>query len=444
MVETTERAMTQSIIDDIDTSLSGNATIKVIGVGGGGGNAVQEMINNELVGVQFISANTDLQALSRSTAKYKIQLGEKLTRGLGAGADPKVGCDAAMESLDFIREAIGKADMVFITAGLGGGTGTGAAPVIAQTAKELNALTVGVVTKPFSFEGKKRQRIAEAGLEELKKYVDCLIVIPNDRLYMMMPKKTPLPAMLQKANEVLLNGVRGISDVIKREGFINVDFADVRTTMSESGLALMGTGRASGENRAREAAQMAIRSPLLEDVCLESAKAILYNVTASHDITMEEMSEIGYMISDAVANEDNINIIAGIVFDDAMGDDLQVTVIATGIEPMSEMDDERGEGLATVTSFTARQQQAAERKRMPALRPQARQGGDDVEDTHTRTRRPPSNDSWYEERPARPRYAPPRRDPVPARGTRHNPGQDGYSYDEDDYEVPTFLRTQAD
>ena len=322
--------MTQSIVDDIDTSLAGTAKIKVIGVGGGGGNAVKNMIESGLQGVQFVCANTDLQALNKNTAPCKVQLGEKLTKGLGAGANPSIGREAAVESVNAIREAIGDADMVFVTAGMGGGTGTGAAPVVAQAAKEMGALTVGVVTKPFSFEGVKRKRAAEAGLEEFKQHVDCLITIPNDRLLAFAPKKAPFSEMLQKANDVLYYAVKGISDVIVGDGLINLDFADVRTTMSEAGLALMGTGMAAGENRAREAAQRAIMSPLLEDVSLESAKAVLYNITAPMDITAEEIAEIGDIIGDATPED--ANIIFGVVFDENIGDEIRLTVIATGIE----------------------------------------------------------------------------------------------------------------
>ena len=323
--------MSQSIVDDIDITLGNNAKLKVIGVGGGGGNAVQNMISSGLQGVQFICANTDMQALSRNNAPVKIQLGEKLTKGLGAGANPAVGREAALESVNAIREAIGDADMVFVTAGMGGGTGTGAAPVVAQTAKEMGALTVGVVTKPFSFEGARRRRFAEEGLEEFKQHVDCLITIPNDRLLAFAPKKTPFSAMLQKANDVLFYAVKGISDVILADGMINLDFADVRTTMSESGMALMGTGVAAGENRAREAAQRAINSPLLEDVSLESAKAVLYNITASMDISTDEIAEIGDIIADATPED--TNIIFGVVYDENIGDELRLTVIATGIDP---------------------------------------------------------------------------------------------------------------
>ncbi len=438
--------MTESIINDIDTTLTGNATIKVVGVGGAGGNAVQEMIDSGLVGVQFICANTDLQALSKNGAQVKIQLGEKLTRGLGAGANPNVGREAATESINAIRDAIGeKTDMVFITAGLGGGTGTGAAPVIAQAAKDLDCLTVAVVTKPFSFEGIKRQKIAEAGLEELRKYVDSLIIIPNDRLISIAPKKTPIPAMMQKANEVLLNGVRGISDVIRDDGYINVDFADVRTTMAESGLALMGTGMASGENRAREAAQQAISSPLLEDVSLESAKAILYNITGNHDITMEELTEISYMISEAVGNDANIHIIFGVVFDDDMGDNLQVTIIATGIEPSAQLDEEPDRtSQATITTFRqpgSRQALDSRRQLRPQPQPQDVDMAPEGVMPQPVQARPASSQPWYDERIPRSPYV---RKHDPRAQRRHNPGQDSLTYDEDDYEIPAFLRTQAD
>lgn len=433
--------MTQSIIDDIDTSLTGKAIIKVIGVGGGGGNAVKEMINSGLEGVQFICANTDKQALDGNPVPVKVQLGEKLTKGLGAGANPKVGHEAATESINGIREAIGDAQMVFVTAGLGGGTGTGAAPIVAQTAKDMGALTVAVVTKPFTFEGLQRQNIAEAGLEELKKFVDCLIVIPNDRLINTATKKATVNAMFQKANEVLLNGVKGISDVITGAGYINVDFADVRTTMSASGLALMGTGRASGENRAKEATQQAISSPLLEDVSLESAKAILYTITGNQDITMEEMTSIGYMINEAVGNDVNIHIIYGIVYDESMGDELQVTIIATGIEPSSQIDEEPLPVQATVTNFQKAQAPAYESRRSPLISQPAMQ--EDEMQQMPRQQRRSAGSTWYDERISR--TSNPRRPEagMQSRG-RHAPGQTGFTYEEDDYEIPAFLRSQAD
>lgn len=436
--------MEQSIVDEIDTSLTGHAKIKVIGVGGGGGNAVQEMIKAELTGVQFICANTDLQALQRNNAPRSIQLGEKLTRGLGAGANPNTGREAALESINAIRDAIGDADMVFVTAGMGGGTGTGAAPIVAQAAKDLGALTVGVVTKPFTFEGPKRLRMAESGLEEFKKYVDCLIVIPNDRLLSMAPKKTPFAAMLQMANGVLLNAVRGISDVITRDGMINLDFADVRTTMSEVGLALMGTGRAAGENRAREAAQQAIMSPLLEDVSLESAKAILYNITANDGITVEEVSEIGFMIREAASNDPDINIIVGVVYDESIGDELQVTVIATGIEPALPMEEEPvPAAVAKVTNF---QKAGANAVSVPPRRIAAAQEmlRDDSlgESIPTRTLRRPAQEVW-DERIGRSPYVR-KADPLAQQRGIHAPGKDAFTYDEEDLEIPAFLRTQAD
>ena len=303
-------------------------------LGGGGGNAVQHMIDSGLYGAQFIVANTDRQALNRSTAETKIQIGEKLTKGRGAGANPKIGRDAAMESINAIRDAIGDAEMLFVTAGMGGGTGTGGAPIVAQVAKEMGVLTVGVVTKPFLFEGSKRRKSAEDGLAELRQFVDCLITIPNERLLSIAPKKASFLEMFSKSNEVLYYAVKGISDVVNADGLLNLDFADVRTTMSESGLALMGTGLGSGENRAREAALKAISSPLLEDVSLDSAKAILYNVTASRDVSMDEIHEIGKIIHDA-APED-CNIIFGAVFDDNIGDDLSITLIATGIDEQEQ------------------------------------------------------------------------------------------------------------
>lgn len=432
--------MSESIIDDIDTTLTGNATIKVIGVGGGGGNAIQEMINADLVGVHFICANTDLQALSKNSAKTKIQLGEKQTRGLGAGANPAIGREAAMESINAIKDAIGDADMIFITAGMGGGTGTGAAPVIAQTAKDLGALTVGVVTKPFTFEGSRRLKIAEGGLEELKKHVDCLIIIPNDRLYSIAPRNTPIHVMFQKANEVLLNGVRGISDVIKRDGFINVDFADVRTIMSESGMALMGTGYASGENRAHEATQMAIESPLLENVSLESAKAILYNITMSREksATMEEMEEIGYMISESVAKDANINIIFGIVYDESMGDTLQVTVIATGIQPMEHEEEEVFYNNQT-TQIQTQFKQPNVQKFKPQIKNESPVIFEDFETpTINRIRRKHAQEQGHEEPPA------PRRPELPSRRKKSIPGQDEYIFDESEMDIPSWIRNAAD
>ena len=439
--------MAQSIVDDIDTSLAGSAKIKVIGVGGGGGNAVKNMIDSGLRGVQFVCANTDVQALKKNTAPLKVQLGEKLTKGLGAGANPSIGREAAVESVNAIREAIGDADMVFVTAGMGGGTGTGAAPVVAQAAKEMGALTVGVVTKPFSSEGVKRERAAEAGLEEFKQHVDCLITIPNDRLLAFAPKKAPFSEMLQKANDVLYYAVKGISDVIVGDGLINLDFADVRTTMAEAGLALMGTGMASGENRAREAAQRAIMSPLLEDVSLESAKAVLYNITAPMDITAEEIAEIGDIIADATPED--ANIIFGVVFDDNIGDEIRLTVIATGIESPQAMQPVQAPA-ATVTNFRQPGPDAvmAEPRRRQLGRSQqgnlVQESQEEPEMRLPRATRRSEVERWYDEKSNRPPYLLKREAMGQSRRRPHNPGQDDFTYDEDDFEIPTFIRTQAD
>lgn len=308
------------------------AKIKVIGVGGGGGNAVQNMIESSLRGVTFICANTDAQALARSKADIKLQIGEKLTKGLGAGAEPAVGRDAALESIGAIKEAIGESDMVFVTAGMGGGTGTGAAPIVAQAAKEMGALTVGVVTKPFVFEGHKRSRSADHGISQLREYVDSLITIPNDRLLTIAPKNAKLTDMLKCADDVLYSAVRGISDLITVPGIINVDFADVRTIMSVSGLAMMGTGFASGEGRAIEAARRAITSPLLEDVSITGAKAILINITATTELGIDEYSDAANYIHEAAQGSGDTNIIIGTAFDEEAGDEIRITVIATGIE----------------------------------------------------------------------------------------------------------------
>ncbi|MBI4798503.1 MAG: cell division protein FtsZ [Desulfarculus sp.] len=310
-------------------NLDAGAKLRVVGIGGGGNNALNNMIEAGLRGVEFISANTDLQALERSRARVQLQLGRNLTRGLGAGADPEVGRQAALEDRDKIKELLAGSDMVFVTAGLGGGTGTGGAPVIAEVAKECGALTVAIVTKPFDFEGKRRMFQADEGVLELKKVVDTLIVIPNTRLRSLAPKNARFADMLKKADEVLLYAVRGISDLIVTPGLVNLDFADVRTIMSEMGVALMGTGQASGDNRAVEAAQRAINNPLLEDISIEGARGVLINITASSDITIDEISEASTFIQEAA--HDDCNIIWGTVIDDSMNEEMRVTVIATGI-----------------------------------------------------------------------------------------------------------------
>ncbi|MBN1663007.1 MAG: cell division protein FtsZ [Deltaproteobacteria bacterium] len=313
-----------------DSGSTSAAKIKVVGIGGGGGNAVNTMISYSLMGVDFMSANTDAQALGASKSPIKIQLGH----GLGAGSDPEIGKCAAEEARDRIRENIGDADMVFITAGLGGGTGTGGAPIVAEVAKELGALTVAIVTKPFQFEGKKRSRQAEEGVIELRKIVDTLIVIPNQRLLSLGGRNLSLIDAFKKADDILYHAVKGISDLITVPGLINLDFADVKNIMSEMGLALMGTGIASGENRAVEAAQKAISSPLLEDNTIQGAHGILLNITGGPDMSLFEVNEASTLIQ-AEAHED-ANIIFGTVIDEKMGDEIRITVIATGFEEVGK------------------------------------------------------------------------------------------------------------
>ena len=305
-----------------------SAKIKVVGIGGGGGNAINTMIDAGLEGVEFISANTDVQALQNSLASIRVQMGEELTRGLGAGANPEIGRNAALESQNQMAEFLDGADMVFITAGLGGGTGTGGAPIIAQVAKELGALTVAVVTKPFHFEGNKRMLQAEEGLQELRDFVDTLIVIPNQRLLNIAGKNTTLLETFKKADEVLLQSVKGISDLIAIPGLVNLDFADVRTIMNEMGMALMGTGISTGENRAVDAAEQAISSPLLEDISINGARGVLINITGGADLTLYEVNEASSLIQKEAHEE--ANIIFGAVIEESMGEDIRVTVIATG------------------------------------------------------------------------------------------------------------------
>jgi cell division protein FtsZ len=306
-----------------------NAVIKVVGVGGGGGNAVEHMVAEKIDDVEFICANTDAQALKNSNAKVHIQLGDALTKGLGAGANPKIGREAAEEDRDRIREVLAGADMVFITAGMGGGTGTGAAPVFAEIAKELGILTVAVVTKPFSFEGKQRALAAEEGIRRLAEHVDSLITIPNNKLLSVLGKNISLLNAFKAANNVLLGAVKGISDLITRPGLINVDFADVRTVMSEMGMAMMGTGTASGEQRARQAAEAAIASPLLEDVNLSGARGILVNITAGLDMSIGEFEEVGDVVKQFTS--DDATVVVGTVIDPDMSDEMRVTVIVTGL-----------------------------------------------------------------------------------------------------------------
>lgn len=308
---------------------SEEAVIKVIGVGGGGGNAVEYMVASNIEGVEFVAANTDAQALRNSSANITLQLGANVTKGLGAGANPEIGRRSAEEDRETIKKTLEGADMIFIAAGMGGGTGTGAAPIVAEVARELGILTVAVVTKPFPFEGKKRTAYADEGIMELSKHVDSLITIPNDKLLKVLGKGTSLLDAFKAANNVLLGAVQGIAELITRPGLINVDFADVRTVMSEMGTAMMGSGRASGPDRAEEAAEQAISSPLLEDIDLSGAKGILVNITAGLDISIEEFEIVGNAVK-AFASE-NATVVVGAVIDPTMQDELRVTVVATGI-----------------------------------------------------------------------------------------------------------------
>ncbi len=340
---------------DNQAPVSQDAKIKVVGVGGGGGNAVNTMIRSGLGGVEFINANTDRQALEASLAEHKVQIGNEITKGLGAGANPEVGRRAALEDYNQIVELLTGSDMVFITAGMGGGTGTGAAPVIAKIAKEVGALTVGVVTKPFNFEGKKRRRQASEGIRFLKENVDSLITIPNERLLMLAGNHLTMVETFLKADEVLLNAVQGISDLINHTGLINSDFADVRTIMADQGLALMGTGMGEGEHRAVEAATNAISSPLLEDVCIDGAKGLIINITGGSDLTTYEVNEATTLIMEAADEE--AEIIFGTVIDESLKSAIKITVIATGIGQTDEvMDSARGTQAESLVSLQAQVQ----------------------------------------------------------------------------------------
>ena len=361
------------LIDNVPS----NAVIKVIGIGGGGGNAVKHMIDNHVDGVDFICANTDAQALSDIESKTVLQLGGDITKGLGAGANPEIGRAAAMEDRERIAESMRGADMVFITAGMGGGTGTGGAPVVAEVARELGILTVAVVTRPFPFEGKKRLKIAQEGVGELQQHVDSLITIPNEKLLEVLGKNTSLLDAFKEANDVLLGAVQGIADLIIRPGMINVDFADVRTVMSEMGMAMMGTGMSKGENRAREAAERAINSPLLDDIDLQGARGILVNITAGLDLSLGEFSEVGDTIEEFASEE--ATVVVGTVIDTKKTDELKVTVVATGLGSEAAR-----APLQVVDTPTARQPVAADPQdepnykdfdQPPALRKRRAAGG---------------------------------------------------------------------
>lgn len=385
---------------EFDTNVDALAVIKVIGVGGGGNNAVNRMIEHGVQGVEFIAVNTDAQALNLSTAEVKLQIGGKLTRGLGAGANPEVGKKAAEESKEQLEEALRGADMVFVTAGMGGGTGTGAAPVIAQIAKDLGALTVGVVTRPFTFEGRKRQTQAIGGITAMKESVDTLIVIPNDKLLEIVDKNTPMLEAFREADNVLRQGVQGISDLIAVPGLINLDFADVKTIMSNKGSALMGIGMSTGENRAAEAAKKAISSPLLE-TSIDGAKGVLMNITGGSNLSLFEVQEAADIV--ASASDEDVNMIFGSVINDNLKDEIIVTVIATGFteEQLTVSRPSRSSGFG-------------------AGRPQTREQQSPIQQPSTRERR--------EEAPQFQQQEPPRQ---PQSGQQ-----------DDALDIPTFLRNR--
>jgi cell division protein FtsZ len=404
------------------------ARIKVIGVGGGGGNAINTMVSGRLEGVEFIAANTDVQALGANKAQIKIQIGKATSRGLGAGADPDRGREAALEARDQIADALSGADMVFVTAGMGGGTGTGGAPIVADVAKQCGALTVGVVTKPFLFEGNRRRKQAERGLEELKAAVDTLIVIPNQRLISVAGEHVSLADAFKRADEVLLNAVQGISDIITVHGLVNVDFADVRTIMSDQGVALMGTGRATGERRALEAMQAAISSPLLEDVTLDGATGLLVNITGGASLTLHEVND-AVTLAQTAADAD-ANIIFGSVVDERMGDEVKITVIATGFSPKE----------VPIRLVHQAPMQAAPQRAIPVARAGSQPAG--------AAAAPPSIPVEVPRRevvPARaPVIVPPRAPAVPARARDHRAAGEGFRPgDEDQYDIPAFLRLRG-
>jgi cell division protein FtsZ len=461
-----------SLQDDADAVA---AKIKVIGVGGGGGNAVNRMIDARLRGIEFIACNTDAQALTKCRAPEKIQIGGALTRGLGAGADPEIGRKAALEDTDRLLEALDGADMIFLTAGLGGGTGGGAAPIIASLASEIGALTVAVVTKPFGFEGRRRMRHAEQAVDELRGSVDTLITIPNERLLSFVERGTPLSEAFRIADDVLRQAVQGISDLITIPGEVNVDFADVRTIMTGMGMALMGTGIAKGENRAIEAAQRAISSPLLEETSIQGARGVLLNISGGYDMTLHEVAEAARIIQESV--EDDANIISGMVIDEGLEESMKVTVIATGFdaravrpaapsqreperlrddafpfraprtEPRSEPRQDARPVVRTLVDDAVRDESAweelRERHREPAPAPApARELG--------RERfREPEREPERAREPEREREEEPEHVPFYRKVIAHARGEDGGGFgpnwsNVDDYDIPTVLRKQMD
>ena len=424
LMEEQQPAAMEPMIDEATSSEEsfGPAKIKVVGVGGGGGNAVNRMIASKLSGIEFIAANTDLQALRRCEAETKLQLGRKITRGLGAGADPDIGRNSALEDTDKILDVLGGADMVFLAAGLGGGTGTGAVPIIGSLAAEAGALTVAVVTKPFVFEGRRRMRIAERGLEELHKAVDTVIAIPNERLLSFVDRGTVLSEAFLTADDVLRQSVQGISDLITMPGEVNADFADVRAIMCGQGIAVMGTGVASGENRALEAAQRAVSSPLLEDASIEGAGGCLINITGGNSLTLHEVAEAARMVTEAV--DSNANIISGLVVDETMEDEMKVTVIATGF---AENRQPRMDGLESQSAGVETDVAAESPDNLPA----AGQAEDAVSEG-VAAEDLDSGDADF-------------RDRLLAERHKIDPGGFGPNWrNVDDYDIPTVLRKQMD
>ncbi len=407
-----------------------SAKIKVIGVGGAGGNAVNNMIDAKLKGVKFIVANTDLQALDASRAEVKIQIGKELTEGLGAGADPEKGRDAALETMDELRTALEDSHMVFITAGFGGGTGTGAAPVIAEICKELGILTVAVASKPFSFEGKKREKQAAKGLKNLHGTTDTVIIIPNDRLRGIAPKGARMVDMFIKADEILHHSVKGITDLIMMPGHVNLDFADVKTTMQKAGKALMGIGVASGENRAVEAAERAISHPLLEDISISGAKGVLMNITSSSDLTLDEMTEASDRIYQEVGDE--AEIIWGQTFDEDLGDEMRITVIATGIDSGEPEESNNIHHFDPVAQLPEHQQHKIVSRAV-------KQTTEPIARGHVRTPTPEELANWNDfDNPVIMTH----KKVVGDEGMTNDYA--AMAFDNDDLEVPTFLRRKAD
>lgn len=413
------------------------ANIKVIGVGGGGGNAVDNMIEAGLEGVDFIVANTDAQDLNASRATSRVQLGGRSTKGLGAGANPEIGRKAALEDAEQLSDMLTGADMVFVTAGMGGGTGTGGAPVVAQLAREAGALVIGVVTKPFSFEGRKKMRVAEAGLDSLREHVDALITIPNQRLLNTVCKETTIREAFRKADDVLLQAVRSISDLINVHGQINLDFQDVKTIMGNTGMALMGTGMASGENRAMEAAQNAIASPLLEDLSIQGAQGVIINFTAGSELTLHEISEAADLIQEEA--HDDAEVIWGVVLDDSLGDSLRITVIATGFDPVQKVvSGGRGPGLGLSGKYPIGTGSRRENYDRPAFQKHAEAGENDLsrekkydffdidhtDDQHNRLTEIKDIPQMMKK----------------VVGASEN----DFEMSEDNYEIPTFIRRQLD